>query len=311
MIRQSQTTLERSSFKASNTAKIAFGLCVLVSIASRGDLDPTVFNLVTSDKGVQNWLGLPGALLGGALYDGFGWLSLSLPAYLLFVRNRDSTGIFRILSKNAVNMLLLTSLAGLLTMGGDTQTLRLAGLWGLATNRAMVVAFGRTTALFIVGFLIIVHNYGFWGSYRFDRYVIIILSKVLLISVLTIKGAIQLLFPRGLARSAVRHTKRLIWTQPIKFAISAAPHVASRTANFFAIRIKKGIPLSAKRKYSGKKTDSQPVRSAPEIPRQVEPPPEERVYATEYRNRLYQALVEFKKTNFPGNDIEIKTLEKL
>jgi len=60
------------------------GLALFLSMLSADFQDPTVFNQLNPSEGVQNWLGLIGALIGGSLLEIFGPSALLLP--WLFVR---------------------------------------------------------------------------------------------------------------------------------------------------------------------------------------------------------------------------------
>jgi len=60
------------------------GVALFLSMLSADFQDPTVFNQLYPSEGVQNWVGLIGALIGGSLLEIFGPSALLLP--WLFVR---------------------------------------------------------------------------------------------------------------------------------------------------------------------------------------------------------------------------------
>ena len=60
------------------------GVALFLSMLSADFQDPTVFNQLYPSDGVQNWVGLIGALIGGSLLEIFGPSALLLP--WLFVR---------------------------------------------------------------------------------------------------------------------------------------------------------------------------------------------------------------------------------
>ena len=60
------------------------GFALLLSIMTADFQDPTVFNQLYPSAGIQNWIGLIGAIVGGSLLEIFGPSSLLLP--WLFVR---------------------------------------------------------------------------------------------------------------------------------------------------------------------------------------------------------------------------------
>ena len=61
------------------------GVVLFLSMLSADFQDPTVFNQLYPSEGVQNWVGLIGALIGGSLLEIFGPSALLLP--WLFVRS--------------------------------------------------------------------------------------------------------------------------------------------------------------------------------------------------------------------------------
>ena len=60
------------------------GFAFLLSIMTADFQDPTIFNQLYPSAGIQNWIGLIGAITGGSLLEIFGPASLLLP--WLFVR---------------------------------------------------------------------------------------------------------------------------------------------------------------------------------------------------------------------------------
>ena len=302
----------RFSFSIFKAAKLLAGLGILISITSRGNLDPTLFNLLTPAEGVQNWLGLPGALLSGVLIDGLGKMSLLLPLYLLFVRNVSEAGVFQILRRNIVTALLITSLVSSLMTDTDTQIVQITGLWGLATNQAIVTVFGQIPSFCLIVGLIVVHNYGFWGSYHLDGYLLVTLGGVLsLLLMLTQSVVSQFSVLNRMARSAAKRFKQSVWVKAARYSTSIVKHTVTRIASCWKRQWMDKTRLFASRKASQKRKDMSNTLEKVKKSSQSTISAEEYVYASEYRNRLHQALKEFKRTNFPGNDIEIEILEKL
>ncbi len=60
------------------------GFVFLLSIMTADFRDPTVFNQLYPSEGIQNWIGLIGAIIGGSMLEVFGPSALLLP--WLFVR---------------------------------------------------------------------------------------------------------------------------------------------------------------------------------------------------------------------------------
>ena len=316
--RRLKATAERLPLRFSNVAKLCIGLGVLISIASQGDLDPTPFNLLTPAEGIRNWLGLPGALLGGLLIEGLGRMSLLFPLYLLFVRNASDAGFFRISSKNVVTLLLLTSLVSALAMGDTMRVARLTGLWGTATNQVVTAVFGRFLSSCLIVFLLAVHNFGFRGSYRLDKHLFAALGAALsLIPVLANRAGSQILALKKRVLSSAGRLKGNVRIKTQRQSNVDGKHTAGSTVGFLEGQFIAKIRLFANQKSARAKQKAdrarkeiqnrkESIRREKEKLPQTPAPAEEYVYATEYGNRLHQAIREFKKANFPKNDTEIE-----
>ncbi|MEE8436407.1 MAG: DNA translocase FtsK 4TM domain-containing protein [bacterium] len=105
-----------------NPARIwpkAFGLTLaLVSAAGllSFDLnDPTFTNLRAHSQGIGNWIGLPGALVGGSLVETFGSASLLVPVLILnwLVTSQDRPSIYAYLCWSVFLMAAVASIHGL------------------------------------------------------------------------------------------------------------------------------------------------------------------------------------------------------
>lgn len=88
--------------------------------------DPSLTNLRTPSQGIQNWLGLPGALLGGTLIEFLGSAALAAPLLLLN---------FSLSPRNRPHP--LAYLAWSMALLGGLSSLH--GLWATATREAMLV----------------------------------------------------------------------------------------------------------------------------------------------------------------------------
>ena len=93
--------------------------------------DPTILNPVIANTGIQNWLGLPGALLGGSLLEILGPSALLL-AWFLIPLSYPSGHSFSLLSGWYHSFLLvwMISILHALVETQWTQSLLFHGLWG-------------------------------------------------------------------------------------------------------------------------------------------------------------------------------------
>ena len=57
------------------------GLFWMLAMLSADFRDPTFFNPLYPAEGLNNWLSLPGALMGGSMIEIFGPVKLPIPAY--------------------------------------------------------------------------------------------------------------------------------------------------------------------------------------------------------------------------------------
>ena len=90
----------KRTLKPKKIVRLLIGLGLLIAITSQGRLDPTPFNLLTPNGGIQNWLGITGALIGGTLIECMGQMSVLFPFSLLFVDNSAEQHPLRLMIKN-------------------------------------------------------------------------------------------------------------------------------------------------------------------------------------------------------------------
>jgi hypothetical protein len=112
------------------------GLLLLLSLTSFHLQDPTLTNLRLPSGGVRNWLGLPGALLGGSLLELLGSAALAAPVlwlnWALCARNRPA--LHRYAFWSVCLLLALSGLHGLAAAPREPGLLD-AGLVGWAVRR--------------------------------------------------------------------------------------------------------------------------------------------------------------------------------
>ena len=129
-------------------------LLLLLSLLSFHLQDPTLTNLRLPGGGIGNWLGLPGALLGGSLLELLGSAALGAPLLLLnwacVARGRPP--LQRYAGWSAVLLLALAGLQGLAQPLGDPGLLS-PGLAGAALAAWADLTTGRWPAAALLAYL--------------------------------------------------------------------------------------------------------------------------------------------------------------
>ncbi len=129
-------------------------LLLLLSLLSFHLQDPTLTNLRLPGGGIGNWLGLPGALLGGSLLELLGSAALAAPL-LLFNwawMARERPPLHRYAAWSALLLLALAGLQGLAQPPGDPGLLS-AGLAGGALREWAGLTTGRWPAAALLAYL--------------------------------------------------------------------------------------------------------------------------------------------------------------
>lgn len=138
-----------------SSIKSLFGLFILVAITSRSPLDPTPLNLIWPFNGMQNWLGLPGALISGFLFSVFGWSALLIPFFLVLLQHDKQVRGWRAFFLETLTILLLIILFSLLFPDINEQVVKFTGLWGYASHYALSPLPVRLVSiLLIAGYLV-------------------------------------------------------------------------------------------------------------------------------------------------------------
>jgi len=132
----------------------ALALALLLSLLSFHLQDPTFTNLRLPSGGIGNWLGLPGALLGGSLLECLGTAALAAPLLVLnwawCARNRPSP--LRYTGWSAGLLLALAGLHGLVVVPGDPALLG-PGLAGWAVRRWAALTTGTWAAAALLAYI--------------------------------------------------------------------------------------------------------------------------------------------------------------
>lgn len=132
-------------------AKFAFGALVFFSLVSYDALDPSVFNLLRPYHGIQNWLGLPGALLAAFLFDFLGRSAFALPLMVIFLtRNKPGTNPSSILS-DVIQLLVFTTLIAFGLQMKQLVSLDSVGIWGITSLKQLGQFPGTALTLVVFG----------------------------------------------------------------------------------------------------------------------------------------------------------------
>ncbi|MCP4295449.1 MAG: hypothetical protein GY786_07570 [Proteobacteria bacterium] len=135
-------------------------LCLLtISILSQGDFDPAPFNLLWPLSGVENWLGLPGSIIGGSLTFLFGWSALFIPFVFIFFPAKEKVSYWKTPISGLLALLVFTSSFSQLIPDDMVQIRDWTGLWGLTTTQTLINPPGRIlcvliTVLYLIRFFI-------------------------------------------------------------------------------------------------------------------------------------------------------------
>jgi len=138
-----------------NFIEIFAGLLILAALLSRSSLDPTPFNLLWPYSGIKNVLSLPGALTAGLLFDLFGWSSLFIPLFLLFLKTKVPGKKRSLVLLNPVYFLLLVSLIALCFPASNHLLGVSTGFWGITAHSTLISFPGRPISLLLIALYLI------------------------------------------------------------------------------------------------------------------------------------------------------------
>lgn len=116
---------------------LGIGLVFLLGLATVDPNDPEIFNLMMPKNGIQNFLGMPGALLGGSLYQLFGWSALQIPFFLLFTKFNKPLPLHNRIVRITFSFLAVNVLIALIIPGQDGASVNWAGLFGNVADQVI------------------------------------------------------------------------------------------------------------------------------------------------------------------------------
>jgi DNA translocase FtsK/SpoIIIE-like protein len=130
--------------------KLFFSLLILLALVSHNDFDPSPFNLLQSVDGIANFLGLPGALFSGLLFETFGLMAWAIPLLFLFSGRRKESLSLRLVIPELIEIFALCSLVGLLYLPNHPNTLLVVGSWGALSGEVLTGFPGKGISLAVL-----------------------------------------------------------------------------------------------------------------------------------------------------------------
>ncbi|MBU2648562.1 DNA translocase FtsK 4TM domain-containing protein [bacterium] len=135
--------------------KILVGLILAVAMISHNGLDPSPLNLLWPSEGIHNWLGLPGALVSGFLFDLFGWSGFLLPILLLVFSHKTTISRSQAFFLDGAVIVLTTIGLAQLLQYPDGPLARWTGFLGTVSNIWLAQFPGKLiTMLVVIGFIL-------------------------------------------------------------------------------------------------------------------------------------------------------------
>lgn len=136
---------------------------LLLVISTQGKLDPTPMNLIYPYEGIKNWLGLPGALLGGFLLEQFGLCAYLFPFYILFIEFSTKLKMKWKLLFPLFHIFILNLFIALLFSGNSEVFFSNVGFIGSAACSILLVFPGKIISLLIllIGIVLITQHIHF------------------------------------------------------------------------------------------------------------------------------------------------------
>ncbi|PCI25240.1 MAG: hypothetical protein COB67_10880 [SAR324 cluster bacterium] len=151
MIFQLNSSIENNSLlKLWAPIKVLFGCIIFTTIVTQGWSDPSPENLLYSTEGIQNWLGLPGALVGGGLLMLWGWSAVALPLYWVFLSHQRKSPCGITFMVHLLAMMMFNLFVSLLFPQDHPSLYQATGLFGVMANQTLLEFPGRWLSLAIV-----------------------------------------------------------------------------------------------------------------------------------------------------------------
>jgi len=290
---------ENQKITRNHCFKIVFCLIFVISILSQGKFDPTPFNLMVPPNGLNNFFGLPGALLGGFLLDFFGKSAILLPLLFIVIKQpKQSDSKFIGLKIVLLFMMINCSMSVLFSLI-STATAENFGILGLSAYQFIVTTLNLSIGIIILVFFTSMYIYVNSSDLEIDRMVfylfilllVVVGQSVKYVGTRTIAVATKMIEQMNKSisnRSDLIFNRFYLFYQNQKKSFSQWIQIASSP--------QKTKPHKKVRSLVKKSTNSQKN----ETPLK---------FQSKTKLLLHQAIEVYQKTNYPGNDTTIKTLD--
>lgn len=279
--------------------KLIVGVFLFIAIGTQGKLDPTPISLVWPSEGVQNWFYLPGALIGGFLRDIFGGAALFIALFFLVFKPVVKMRWIKKTVRIFFNTVLFSFLLSAIVPKTSSIILEYSGGVGYTFNRYMFSETSPFLLILFVLFLIVTYNSDFFSEYKFDMTIPVLLTTVSLGIVIGFLGGYRVL------------------KQYLKMGLNQLSQISKLSKVFLKIqgsglsfdwksKIKRGIiSIFSFKDESSKKSNQKSFQRKKKIPFEILTQEEKK------SKKLFEnALKEFEKINYPGNETLIDHLDK-
>lgn len=291
--------LESQNLTGKQWLKIAFCLIFILSVMSQGDFDPTPFNLMIPPEGVKNLFGLPGALLGGLLVDFFGKSVVLLPIIFLIIKQSKQSESAFIGLKIILFFLMLNCTLATIFYSYSANIVDNFGFFGLTGYQFFDAYLNSTIGIILLVFLTLM-------------YVIVNLKDI------ELDWMIPYLFI--ISAGAIAQGVSYFWLKAVNSFVRLY-HLISKQV------VKKSHRLYEKSEIFFQQQKSHLIKHIKKTPKKLKtkpikkpksPPPKAMVkqkaekplkFQSKTKQLLHQAIEVYQKTNYPGNDTTIKTLD--
>lgn len=280
------------------TIKLSIGLFLLIAILTQGKMDPTPASLVWPTGGIENWFHLPGALMGGFLKDMFGLSALFIPLFLLVAKPSVKVSGFKKTTRVLFNTVLVSLLLSILVSAQSHILLTYSGATGIVFNQYL---FLETHPFLLFSFILILsiaYNIDILDEYQWDLALPLVSSYIgmAVLAVISVGGQ----FFIKILKVGVANSRQLI-----KGGMGGTKkNDALKKINWRGISWKSLMGKLSRSQKEGKVVGRHSRRT-------MKPTIELLTPEEKSKKKLFQnALKEFEKINYPGNDTLISQLDK-
>jgi hypothetical protein len=291
--------LENQKITRNHSFKIIFCLIFVISIMSQGKFDPTPFNLMVPPDGLNNFFGLPGALLGGLLLDFFGKSAILLPVLFVVIKRSEQSDTKFIGLKIILFYLMLNCSMSTIFSSISASIAENFGILGLTAYQFIETSFNLTIGIVILVFFTSMYLFVNSRDLEIDR----MIFYLLILSILAIGKSVQYFW-----KHAIGFSMKMI--EQVTKSISKRSDLVFNRFYFFYQNQKKSLsqriklaPIQQKTKLQKKVKTSNKKQT---VSKRTGAPLK---FQSKTKQLLHQAIEVYQKTNYPGNDTTVKTLD--